>query len=276
MASPRVAVGIGVPAGRALIVPVSEPVGASRTELRDAVRAHWGQTRRCATWLASQLYARDAHESSGHTLLTPLSSGLVSDACQLFPALSAAEVVGLARQVQKQYRICGPELIWPCPGAVPTYKCQVVCRLAPERWSLQRGPAGWSISLLFGGRPWVLRLDSVRAKRAHADLRRFKTGTLEKGSIEIYESGTRSGGVSGRTEIVVRIVAGASTKVASRRVPLAFPASSARPNTPERIVARRRDSRARPVGICAELDLIFIDTTNTKGLRCARDPPLGP
>ena len=204
---PRMTLAPAPPAARAILVPVSRAVGATWSELRDAVRGRWLLTRSCAKWMASQFYARDVGAPDSE-LLSRLESELAEEAAHLYPDLSAGELLHLCREVRRRYRSAGASLIWTRRGALAAYRDPVVCSIGSRAWRLQHGRAGWSITLALGRRDWLLRLDAVRARRFHAALRQFATGEVRRGSLAIFESGTveaLSGARRRRTTVVVRI-----------------------------------------------------------------------
>src|ERR1700741_4230594 len=54
---------------RAIALPVSGPVDATWAELREALHTAFAETTRCANWLVTELYARDARREPGDARL---------------------------------------------------------------------------------------------------------------------------------------------------------------------------------------------------------------
>ena len=71
---------------RAVALPVSGPVDGSWAELRDALHTAFAETTRCANWLVTELYARDAKREPADARLRAMPRVyLYPEARQLFP-----------------------------------------------------------------------------------------------------------------------------------------------------------------------------------------------
>ena len=87
--------------------------GCDWPELRAALHTAFGETTRCANWLATQFYARDRQREPGDARLAAMPRVyLYPEARRLFPALASQTLASLEQQVLARYRATRLALVW--------------------------------------------------------------------------------------------------------------------------------------------------------------------
>ncbi len=140
---------------RAIALPVSGPADATWPELRAALHTAFGETTRCANWLATQFYARDRHREPGDVKLAAMPRVyLYPEARRLFPALASQTLASLERQVLARYRATRLALVWRHAAALPTYRYPAPLPLPARMWALDCQDDRWRLSVRIGDRRW--------------------------------------------------------------------------------------------------------------------------
>lgn len=188
---------------RAVIMPVSAPIGASWNELRDELRGLWAETTRCANWIVSELYARDIRRGPEDERLSSMPAiYLYPEARELFPTLPAQAVAALIQDVQRRYRANRYAVLWTRSESLASYRYPVALTLPAQAWSLHEESGRWSVSVRLSQSRWRLKLrGGSPMRRQLARLPGLLDGTTERGSLTIYQSTSNSGAV------MVKIVA---------------------------------------------------------------------
>jgi hypothetical protein len=174
---------------RAIALPVSGPADATWSELRAALHTAFGETTRCANWLATQFYTRDRQREPGDVRLPAMPCVyLYPEARKLFPALASQTVACLEQQVLARYRATRLALVWRHAAALPTYRYPTPLPLPARMWTLDCRDDRWCLSARIGDRRWALRLrQSPGMTRQIGVLRQIADGTLEAGEATLYD-----------------------------------------------------------------------------------------
>ena len=192
-----------------LLVPVSEPIGASCDDLRRAVEERWTQTQSCAKWMALEIETDMFANAPGVRTGSPFSKGLLSYADAHYPALTGDELRMLAERVLYQRNAHGCGVRSGIPGQILAYDHPLVCPIPPSRWTLAAGANGWTVTLRLRDSHWILALDPVKASRLTSRLLRvMREANTQRGFAEIWERDAKrrkSGAAGFASEIVVRL-----------------------------------------------------------------------
>ena len=191
-----------------LLVPVSEPIGASWDDLRHAVEERWTQTQSCAKWMALEIETELFVNAAGLRTGSPFSKDFLSYAVAHYPALADDELRVLAERVLYQRDAHGLGVLSGIPGQIPAYDHPLVCPIPPSRWTLAAGANGWTITLRLRDRRWILALDRVRASRVTNRLRVMRGAKAQRGLAGIWERDAKRGKSrpdGSGSEIVVRL-----------------------------------------------------------------------
>jgi hypothetical protein len=174
---------------RAIALPVSGPADATWDELRAALGVAFGETTRCANWLATQFYTRDRQRQPGDARLATMPRVyLYPEARKLFPALASQTLASLEQQVLARYRATRLALVWRHAAALPTYRYPTPLPLPARMWTLDCRDDRWCLSARIGDRRWTLRLrQGPGMTRQIGILRQIAEGTLEAGEATLYE-----------------------------------------------------------------------------------------
>jgi hypothetical protein len=124
---------------RAMALPVSGPVDGTWAELRDALHTAFAETTRCANWLVTEFYARDAKREPGDARLRAMPRVyLYPEARVLFPALASQTLASLERQVLARYRAVRLDLVWRHAASLPTWRYPTPLPIPARMWTLER------------------------------------------------------------------------------------------------------------------------------------------
>ena len=198
-----------------LLMPVSEPVGASWDDLRQAVEERWTQTQSCAKWMALEIETEMLVNAPGLRTGSPISKDFLSYAEAQYPALADDELRVLAERVCYQRAAHGYAVRSGIPGQRPAYDHPLVCPIPSSRWTLAAGASGWTVTLRLRKCPWILALDPVKASRFTSRLRVMRDANKQRGLAEIWERDVKRGKSrpdGSGSEIVVRLTLAAYGK----------------------------------------------------------------
>jgi hypothetical protein len=174
---------------RAVALPVSGPVDATWAELREALHTAFAETTRCANWLVTELYARDAKREPADARLRAMPRVyLYPEARLLFPALASQTLASLERQVLARYRAARLDLVWRHAASLPTWRYPTPLPLPARMWTLERHAQRWCLSVRLGDRRWLLRLrHGPGMERQLRLLDRVAAGDIDAGEATLYE-----------------------------------------------------------------------------------------
>ncbi len=194
---------------RSIILPVVGPRGGSWEELRQALRTVWMETTRCANWMITQLYLRDAaltteSEEPGRMARVYL----YPEARALFPDLPSQSISALEQRVQALYRAHRHSILWKGTRSLPVFRYPAPFATPSQGWKAYEENGRWHLAIRIRDRRWALRLRGGAQMRWHLDrLRQLASGMGEPGDATIYEIPAHAGDHRGRggTRVMVKL-----------------------------------------------------------------------
>lgn len=192
---------------RAVTFPVSGPIGAEWSELREALKKAWGQTTRLANWLLDQYYARDARRTPDLEKLPKWTAPyLYPEARSAMPDVPPTTIVAVDHSVAGKYRSQRYELLWLNRRTLANHRYPVPLPIGNQNWRPEwyrvNGeqsdplPAVWC---QVAGTPFLLRLRGGKGfRRQLAGFRQLAAGEAIRGDLTLYRVPARSGS-GGRT-----------------------------------------------------------------------------
>jgi hypothetical protein len=197
---------------RTITVPIASPVESSWAELRTALREAWTASTACANWMTTELYLRDVRREASMPALPAMPRVyLYPEARRRFPALTAAAVVALERELQAKYRAFRYELLWLGSRSLATHRYPYPLPISAVAWSLARTNEAWHVAFRLGDRRLTVRLRGGPAMRYQAaGFRQILDGTAIPGALAIYQRPAHRGdhrpeGAGPQTRIMLRI-----------------------------------------------------------------------
>lgn len=194
---------------RSIIMPVAGPHDRSWEELREALRTVWMETTRCANWMMTQLYLRDAARATG-----PREVGrsarvyLYPEARVLFPDLPSQSISALEQRVQSLYRAHRHGVLWKGTRSLPVFRYPAPFATPAQAWKTYEKDGRWYLAIRICDRRWTLRLRGGAQMRHHIErLRQIESGTAEPGDATLYEIPAHAGDHRGRsgTRVMVKV-----------------------------------------------------------------------
>jgi hypothetical protein len=194
---------------RSIIVPVAGPQGGSWEELRDALRTVWMETTRCANWMMTQLYLRDAAHSSQSVERGRMTRAyLYPEARVLFPDLPSQSISALEQRVQALYRAHRHDILWRRTRSLPVFRYPAPFTTPAQGWRAYEENGRWHLAIRIRDRRWTLRLRGGPQMRWHVDrLRQLASGIAEAGEATLYEIPAHASDHRGRggTRVMVKL-----------------------------------------------------------------------
>lgn len=194
---------------RSIIMPVVGPHGGSWEELREALRTVWMETTRCANWMITQLYLRDAaHTTESEEPGRMARVYLYPEARALFPDLPSQSISALDQRVQALYRTHRHSILWKGTRSLPVFRYPAPFATPAQGWKAYEEDGRWHLAIRIRDRRWTLRLRGGAQMRWHVDrLRQLASGIAEPGDATIYEIPARAGDHRGRggTRVMVKL-----------------------------------------------------------------------
>jgi hypothetical protein len=174
---------------RAVALPVSGPVDGTWAELREALHTAFAETTRCANWLVTEFYARDAKREPADGRLRAMPRVYLYPEARLrFPALASQTLASLERQVLARYRAARLDLVWRHAASLPTWRYPMPLPVPARMWTLERHAQRWCLSVRLGDRRWLLRLrHGPGMGRQLRLLDRVAAGDIDAGEATLYE-----------------------------------------------------------------------------------------
>lgn len=197
---------------RSIVLPIAGPVDATWAELREALRASWAESTRCANWMLTELYARDVRRQPSEKKLGKMPRVyLYPEARTQFPSLASQTVASLEREVSRKYRARRYELLWLQSVSLPVMRYPVGLPLPSQMWRLEHDDGGtWLFSARIGDRRWRLRLRGGPHFYHHLKvIEAVAAGGLKAGAATLYQCTVHESdhrlGVTRKSRLLVRI-----------------------------------------------------------------------